>query len=186
MPSFDARLVLDVQRFFLSAPWSIALAAFLARWLIVANVFPAMWLFASRKAKERHAILEAAWSGGLALLLTSVISHIVERPRPFLAIAEVVRLIPPPYNASFPSGHTATVVALACALWFGNRKAGLVAFVIALGVMLGRVATGVHYPTDLLGGIVVGAGSFAIVRFIHHGLHRRDISRSANAHRHSA
>lgn len=182
----DLQLVLAVQRFFLSAPWTIALAVFLARWLIVADVFPAIWLVVSRKAGERHAVLEAAWSGGLALLVTSVLSRIVMRPRPFLAISEVVRLIPPPYNASFPSGHTATAIAIACALWFGNRKAGLVAFAIAIAVMLGRVASGVHYPTDLLGGIAVGTGSFAIVRFIHHGLHRRDIARSAKTHHHSA
>ena len=184
--TLDAQIVLAVQRFFLSAPWTIALAVFLARWLIIADVFPAIWLAVSRKAGERHAVLEAAWSGGLALLLTSVLSRLIMRPRPFLAIAEVVRLIPPPYNASFPSGHTATAVAIACALWFGNRRAGLVAFAIALFVMLGRVAVGVHYPTDLLGGIAVGAGSFALTRFIHHGLRRRDISRSANAHHHSA
>ncbi len=183
--SLDLQLVLAVQHFFLSSTWTVGIAVLLARWLIFVDLPIAGWFLASRKGSKRHAVLEAAWSAGLALAFTSLIASFVLRLRPFLETPDVALLIPPPWNTSFPSGHTATAVAIACAFWVADRRVGSVAIAVALFVALGRVAVGVHHPTDILGGVAVGIGSFLLVRLVHRAIHRHDIERSARTHHHA-
>ena len=59
--------------------------------------------------------------------------------------------------SSFPSDHAVLFFALATALWWANRTVGIVAFLWTLVVIcLPRVYLGLHYPTDILAGGVVG------------------------------
>jgi len=180
---FEVQLLQGIQTVVLSTPWTIAFAIFFARWCIFVNIVPVVTLMSSRKAEERHAVVEAAWSALLALALTSLVSFMVQRARPFLASHAVTLLIPPPFNTSFPSGHTGTAVAIALALLYVNRPLGLISLTVAAFVAYGRMAVGVHFPTDILGGIFVGLFSFAIVRKVHHELERKDIKRSATRRR---
>ena len=180
----EGQFVISVQQVMQVAPWAIALTVFLARWMILANVVIGVALLASDKKKHRHAVLEAAWSAVLAMVLTSLIAFLIQRARPHLGFEGVSLLIPPPFNTSFPSGHTSTAFAIAFAFAYAERLAGTAAFIVAFLVAFGRVSAGVHYPSDILGGIAVGLLSFIIVRFCHRELARRDITRSAAAHHH--
>jgi undecaprenyl-diphosphatase len=173
----ELQAVLDIQKIVLSTAWSHDLAVFLARWAIYINVFLAYILVISKSRKDNHAVYEAAWSAALALLLTALIALVFGRARPYLASADVLLLIPPPLNTSFPSGHTATAAAVAFAFIWTRRDVGLAAFAVMGLVALGRFMAGVHYPSDLLGGLAVGALSFGVVRVLHHQLLRRDIKR---------
>ncbi len=62
-------------------------------------------------------------------------------------------------GSSFPSGHMTWFFALAAIVWFTNRKWGT--WYLALSVLMGiaRIYVGVHWPSDILGGIVVGLAS---------------------------
>lgn len=169
----DLQLVQMTQQAFFASSWGVGIAIFLARWLIFAYLPIGLWLLWSRKRREKHAVLEAAWSVGVALLFRSVLSALIDRPRPFLASPDVTLLISPPLHTSFPSGHAATAFAMCAALFFVNRRIGLAALAIAVLIAIGRVAVGVHYPTDVLGGAVVGIASFVIVWRIHRELRKR-------------
>ena len=57
---------------------------------------------------------------------------------------------------SFPSGHTFSSVAAAIGIWHWNRKWGIAAVVTAILMMFSRLYFYVHYPTDILGGILLG------------------------------
>ena len=59
-------------------------------------------------------------------------------------------------NHSFPSGHTFSSVAAAIGIWHWNRKWGIAAVVTAILMMFSRLYFYVHYPTDILGGILLG------------------------------
>ncbi len=61
-----------------------------------------------------------------------------------------------PSDNSFPSGHTASAFALATAIFLINKKLGVLMFVLSSLVGLGRVLSNVHYPLDVLGGLVLG------------------------------
>jgi undecaprenyl-diphosphatase len=77
--------------------------------------------------------------------------------RPALAEPGVTALVPIPGDASMPSGHAATAAAAAgvVALLYPRLRLPLVARVAAIG--LSRVHRGVHYPSDVLAGLALGA-----------------------------
>ncbi len=99
------------------------------------------------------------------LLGEGIMKHLVERIRPFY-IEEVELLIQPPGGYSFPSGHTTTSFASAMALWKINRRFGAIGFGIASSIGFSRLYLFVHYPTDVVCGIVLGIGTAVLVGYI--------------------
>jgi undecaprenyl-diphosphatase len=86
-----------------------------------------------------------------------VISHAWERTRPFIAHPKDSHLfIPGSHDASFPSDHATAAFAIAVSIWLRHRRAGWLALGLATLVSVSRVAVGTHYPTDVLGGAVLG------------------------------
>ncbi len=95
----------------------------------------------------------------LGLLCTNVIlKHLVARPRPWLDVAGLVPLVNEADPNSFPSGHTCAAFAAAVSWWktLPRRWMGVLALVLALLMGLSRLYVGVHYPSDVLMGAVVG------------------------------
>lgn len=84
------------------------------------------------------------------------LKRIVLRPRPYLVIQGLVCLVPPENSASFPSGHAASSFVCACLLACSFGKKGVLAYAPALLIALSRVYVGVHYPSDVLAGMVLG------------------------------
>lgn len=85
-----------------------------------------------------------------------VIKNIVCRPRPFVANNTLSLLIPEPSGFSFPSVHSAAAFCAATVLWKVNRRAGGVSFVLAALIAFSRMYLYVHFPTDVLAGVVLG------------------------------
>jgi undecaprenyl-diphosphatase len=64
---------------------------------------------------------------------------------------------------SFPSGHAAIFFAIATAVYLYNKKLGIWFFVVAILMGMARIFVGVHWPSDILGGAVIGIISGIIV-----------------------
>jgi|SRR3989338_234616 len=113
--------------------------------------------------RKRLMFLEAVASAILSrLVITEIIRAFYHHPRPFAALANVANTINES-GWSFPSGHAALYFALATAVWFYNRKFGVVFCGVAIVMGIARVAVGAHWPLDIVGGIVVGIVSAIIV-----------------------
>ncbi|MBI4138789.1 phosphatase PAP2 family protein [Candidatus Uhrbacteria bacterium] len=185
----EAQFVSLIQQAVLESPFAVAAVVFGARWLIFAFAAIAAGFLLIPQKTYRHGAIEIGWSLLTALALTAFIAAFVLRGRPvqlpFDAAYPIRSLIPKPLTSAFPSGHTATAIAMACAVFFTNRKLGLIALLLAVLVAVSRIAAGVHYPTDVLGGIAVGVASFAFVRFGHEQLRTRDIERAARRNTHA-
>ena len=105
------------------------------------------------------------WTGmslSFALILDLICCNIVLKPlvgriRPFLVNTAVELLTAPPADASFPSGHTAASFAAVFALRASGSPLWKPALVLAAGIAFSRLYLYVHWPTDVLGGILVGA-----------------------------
>lgn len=97
----------------------------------------------------------------LALLLSLIICNLilkngVGRIRPFALNDAVELLIPPPGDPSFPSGHTSASFAAAAVLLLTRWRGRWAALVLAGLIAFSRLYLYVHFPTDVLGGLVVG------------------------------
>lgn len=86
-----------------------------------------------------------------------ILKNIIARPRPCATYPELVELVKIPTSYSFPSGHTVSAMAVAFTIFLQHKKFGIVTLIFAFLMGLSRLYVGVHFPTDVFGGIIVGA-----------------------------
>lgn len=97
-------------------------------------------------------------------IITELVRFLYFRDRPFAALNFKPLFLNT--EAAFPSGHTAFFFALAFATFLFNRKLGIWLSVFALAVGLSRVVAGVHWPSDILGGLAVALVSVTGLWFL--------------------
>ncbi len=92
-----------------------------------------------------------------ALITNVALKNLVARIRPYEVVDGLVCLIEKQKDFSFPSGHTCASFA-AAAVYYRTlpKRYGVSALVLAALIALSRLYVGVHYPTDILVGLVVG------------------------------
>lgn len=144
-----------------SVPGLGPLAVWGAKFGLLAYAGLAAWLWwrgSGASDERRKVLLLALFAAGLALGVNAVVNAAVPRPRPFLVVPARVLLASPPHDPSFPSDHAAVSAAIAVALVLGGQPGwGALAFLGSCLIGLARVVVGVHYPSDIAGGITVGA-----------------------------
>ena len=90
------------------------------------------------------------------LLGNLCLKNIIQRARPCAVDTSVQLLIPFPSEYSFPSGHTLNSFTAATVIFLYFKKPGIFALLLAAGIAFSRMYLFVHYPTDILGGMVLG------------------------------
>jgi len=92
---------------------------------------------------------------GFTILTTyiaaNILKYVFNTPRPAEAVTYFI------YDPGFPSGHTAVLAALGMVVLSKNRFLGIIILGLALIVGLARVASGIHFPIDIVGGFVIGS-----------------------------
>lgn len=92
-----------------------------------------------------------------AVLCNMMLKPMIARVRPYDINTAVEMLVAKPKDFSFPSGHTAASFAAASALWFSKEgKLWMPALLLAVLIAFSRMYLYVHYPTDVLGGVILG------------------------------
>lgn len=98
------------------------------------------------------------------------IKNIVQRQRPTIGIENYKFLVSVPTSYSFPSGHTTSSFASAGVIWLSKAKYRVWALILAIVIAFSRMYLHVHYPSDVLGGIILGLTcayiSMGIVKYI--------------------
>ena len=116
------------------------------------------------QASWRRAAVAAGLSAALGLAAGKLISGLVDRARPFVADPSGVHLFS--HHAAdpgFPSDHATAAFAIATAILLRNRRWGSVALAAATVLSIGRVAIGVHFPSDVLAGAALGAAAALVL-----------------------
>lgn len=117
-------------------------------WVMVSVL---LYLFGNKKGKK------VAKKMIIVLLITTVITSVVKlvvmRPRPYVELTNLI-LLDLGTDYSFPSGHTTTATAMAYTLT--KEYHNWIFMIIPLMVAFSRMYIGVHYPSDVLGGFLLG------------------------------
>lgn len=95
-------------------------------------------------------------SAGIAWGITTILKSIIGSPRPFIVHPDLVPLFTHGGMDSFPSGHATFFAALAVSVFLINKKIGRYFILGAILVGAARIASGVHWPIDILAGYIIG------------------------------
>lgn len=126
-----------------------------------------IWAYFQKTAwrEKIYLMLEGAAAGLVArFIVGEIIRVFYHRPRPFL-VHDVIKLISET-SWSFPSGHALFFFALSTIVYLRNKKWGGVFYLASLIMAFARVAVGAHYPTDILGGIILGLGTGVGIHYL--------------------
>ncbi|WP_336294120.1 undecaprenyl-diphosphatase [Bartonella sp. CB169] len=149
--------------------WSVLVwfGIFCAKFLIYIIPVHLCALWFCGKNMTRRLVLSICVSICVALFIGYVISRIYFHPRPFV-LGLTAPLIKHRATASFPSNHALTVAPYMASLYFYRYKvASKFAAVFVCLICWGRVFVGVHYPFDVLVGVILGSFiSWVVIQFI--------------------
>ncbi len=138
----------------------VFLASYLQYFLVLIFI---LLLYFSRYAKPEK--LRIFWVTIVSVIVSrfgaaELIRFFYHRPRPFVTL-QVHKLLSSGWfysdtEWSFPSGHSAFFFAMATAIYLYNKKWGVWFFVAVILMNVSRIVSGVHYPSDILGGAIIG------------------------------
>jgi undecaprenyl-diphosphatase len=131
------------------------LIVFAAKYLfLVVGGVAGIWFLRLPRQQKKEVLVIGLVTGLLALLLGRIIAAIYFDPRPFVS-GHFVPLIPHEPDNGFPSDHTLLSSAIAITVVLRDRRVGTVLWVLAVLVGIGRIASGLHSPTDVIGSFVL-------------------------------
>ncbi|MCI6022136.1 MAG: phosphatase PAP2 family protein [Clostridia bacterium] len=119
------------------------------------------WIALSAGCVKSDKYRKSGLSMAIALLFSfvfsnTIIKNVVDRARPFWKDKSFNVKIREPRDYSFPSGHTSASIGSAVALFLNRKKEGTAALVLAAQIAFSRLYLLVHYPTDVIAGIILG------------------------------
>ncbi|MBS6644802.1 MAG: phosphatase PAP2 family protein [Clostridiaceae bacterium] len=110
-----------------------------------------------------------AMIGAMALSFLAgnvLLKNMIGRSRPCWIDSSVALLIDSPKDYSFPSGHTLVSFTASVSIYLQNRRWGLATLLLAVLITFSRLYLFVHFPTDILGGAVLGIASAFCVNHV--------------------
>ena len=186
---FDGNFLIGIQEF-LNADWLTPIMKFITMlgekgifWICICL------LLVIFKRTRRLGIICALSLAFTFICCNLIIKPGVDRTRPWVMFTQVIRYLEPPGDSSFPSGHSANAMGPAWAMfiasmpargksygdvpclgWRGNgvspkavHRFGIAAVVLALLIGLSRLYLGMHYPSDVAAGLVLGMVCASVV-----------------------
>lgn len=97
------------------------------------------------------------------LVAVKLVRYLLFRPRPFVSL-DIKSLIYHKNSSSFPSQHSSSAFVIAASVLYVYYPLGIISLVVAFITGLSRVMVGVHYPSDIIVGALMGL-TFAILGF---------------------
>ena len=167
LENFDGALLLAIQQ--LHRPWLDGLLCVYTKMGDAGLVWIALSLLLLCRKSTRRAGCMALLALGLGFLFTNVaLKNLVARPRPWLELEGLLPLVFEGDPNSIPSGHTTSAFAAGVSWFFcaKNRWLKVSSLFAAAAMGFSRLYVGVHYPLDVLAGVLVGTLAAVLARAI--------------------
>ncbi|WP_300680584.1 phosphatase PAP2 family protein [Nocardioides sp.] len=164
---FDA-----VNTFSRHTPWLHTPARLFAQYGVVVFALILLWSWwRARSTGEPRSVAASVWAPFgmlIAVGLNQFISNAVTEPRPFVVFSHALVLAHHSTDYSFPSDHSVMAGAVAIGVLLAHRRLGLITVGLAILMAAARVYIGVHFPLDVIAGLLVGGvvalGTFFVLR----------------------
>lgn len=148
---FSQSKIIDILGIFLAEYFPYLLGLFLLSFLFLPN---------KDKIKNRAMVLVSITAAVVGrFLVKNAITIFYNRPRPYINLPSAHKLIslnPAENFQSFPSGHAIFFFALSYVVYSFNKKLGIFFLSCSAIICIARIFTGVHWPSDILAGAVLG------------------------------
>lgn len=139
--------------------WNLidSLAVFFAKYFEYVLIFILLLFLAKNYRKYWSLVVNALAAAILSrFVITEIIRFLWHRSRPFVENKINLLISQSPGEPSFPSGHAAFYFAIAAVVYLYNKKLGILFFIASFLMGLARVFSGVHWPSDILAGALIG------------------------------
>jgi undecaprenyl-diphosphatase len=123
-------------------PWLVALGIF--TWPIYKKKWPLLFFLSA--------------VAGFSIFMMEILKWFINRPRPYILFTHINPLFTPGGTLAMPSAHALVFSALATFIFFKNRRIGIILYLATLASSVARVSAGVHWPSDILVGAIIGVG----------------------------
>jgi undecaprenyl-diphosphatase len=142
-------------------PWSVPVLQFISNTTTFTSVLVVLIVLIVSIAKKSKSLRMKFIILAVTLIMVPIASqglkYFIDRERPFITYPFIEKLTTGG-DSSFPSGHTMEAFALAAALslLFSRKKIVIPVYIWASMVAYSRMALGVHYPSDIFAGMLIG------------------------------
>ena len=135
--------------------------------VVIWTAFSFVSKFRKYKKKNTEMLVLTTVSALFArVIIAEPLRILIGRMRPFEVLAGINQLLNHSAGKSFPSGHATLAFAVATTVAFYYPRTSIIFFLAGLAVGIGRIATGVHWPLDIIGGVAVGILSSWLLQFL--------------------
>lgn len=142
-----------------------SLMQFFANYAIYILIIGLLLYGLTRPRRNLRLVVETVIASGMVLTISKIIELYFHRERPFIEF-DIIPLITHTANASFPSNHALGSFVIATVFCLNRKRYGWLWFVLAFLISFSRVWVGVHYPSDIVGGIIIGIAGALLIHFI--------------------
>lgn len=154
--SFDFSILNGIQES-LKCPFLDAIMVFLSYLTTSGIIWIVLGIILTCIKKTRVVGIIVLMALALGFLTGDVLlKHLVNRPRPFTVNTDVELLVKAPTTASFPSTHSTLAAAVTTVLLVKKRGLGFIALALTICIAFSRLYLYMHYPTDVLCGLLLG------------------------------